>query len=386
MMNTYYNLVDNGLIEYFFGESSSKNDLAGKKNILKRNKIYWISQITGWGLFGAANIIVNSSLEGFSINDIFVWAIVCLAGILLTHTLRYYINKLHWLDSPLNKTIPKVLLSSITIGCILFAVLFFSHSILEGAEPQEFRFTTPLMGVINLSSVILFWTLIYFSIHYFENYKKAEIESYIWEAAVKDFELKTLKSQLNPHFMFNALNSIRALIEEDPQSAQTAVTKLSNILRYSLKMERIETVPLEDEMKAVSDYLSLEKIRFEERLKFEMEISPDALNVEIPPMMIQTLVENGIKHGISKRTGGGEISICSSIKNSTLHIKIKNNGQIEDEVLKHSKGFGISNTKHRLNLLYGEKASFTIKNDSEDKVLAEIVIPINLNNTSGFRG
>jgi two-component system LytT family sensor kinase len=198
--------------------------------------------------------------------------------------------------------------------------------------------------------------------------------------------LKTLKSQLNPHFMFNALNSIRALIEEDPQSAQTAVTKLSNILRYSLKMERIETVPLEDEMKAVSDYLSLEKIRFEERLKFEIEISPDSLNIEIPPMMIQTLVENGIKHGISKRTGGGEISICSSIKDSTLHIKIKNNGQIEDEVLKHSKGFGISNTKHRLNLLYGEKASFTIKNDPGDKVHAEIVIPINLNNTSGFRG
>ena len=139
-------------------------------------------------------------------------------------------------------------------------------------------------------------------------------------------------------------------------------------------------------MKAVSDYLSLEKIRFEERLKFDMEISPNSLNVEIPPMMIQTLVENGIKHGISKRTDGGEISICSTVTDSELHIKIKNNGKIEDEMLKQSKGFGISNTKHRLNLLYGEKASFTIKNDSEDMVLAEIIIPINLNNPAGFRG
>ena len=385
-MNTYYNVVDNGLIEYFFGEASSKDKLSGKKHRLRRNRVYWISQVIGWFLFGSANIIVNSSVEGFSINDVFVWIIVCFSGILLTHTLRYYINKLHWLESPLNKIIPKVFLSSIITGCILFVVLFFVHAILVGAGPQEFKFTTPVMGTINLSSVILFWTLIYFSVHYFENYKKAEIESYIWEAAVKDFELKTLKSQLNPHFMFNALNSIRALIEEDPQSAQTAVTKLSNILRYSLKMERIETVPLEDEMKAVSDYLSLEKIRFEERLQFEMKISPDSLNIEIPPMMIQTLVENGIKHGVSKRTDGGEISICSSIVNSALHIKIKNNGQIEDEMLKHSKGFGISNTKHRLNLLYGEKASFTIKNDMDNKVLAEIIIPINLNNPAGFRG
>jgi two-component system LytT family sensor kinase len=384
-MNTYYNLVGNGLIEYLFGDTSSGNDITGNKNILRRKKVYWISQITGWSIFGAANVFINSSLEGFTLNTILVWFIVCLAGIFLTHTLRFYVNKFHWLDSPLNKIIPKVLLSSITIGIILFIILYSSHAILEGSELLEFRFSTPFMAILNLSSIVLFWTLIYFSVHYFENYKKAEIESYIWEAAVKDFELKTLKSQLNPHFMFNALNSIRALIEEDPKSAQTAVTKLSNILRYSLKMERIETVPLEDEMKAVSDYLSLEKIRFEERLKFEMDISPNSLSVEIPPMMIQTLVENGIKHGISKRTDGGEISICATVNDSDLHIKIKNNGRIEDEMLKQSKGFGISNTKHRLNLLYGEKASFIIKNDSENMVLAEITIPINFNSPAGFR-
>ena len=373
-MNTY-NIVNKGITEYFFGNNSSTDSLTHKNNIVKRNKIYWISQIVGWFLFGTANIIINSSVLGFSINNIFVWLIVCIAGILFTHTFRYFVNKYKWLSLPLNKIVPRVLLSSIIAGCILFIILLLSHQILEGSVPEEFKFATPVMGIINLSSVILLWALIYFSVHYFENYKKAEIESYIWEAAVKDFELKTLKSQLNPHFMFNALNSIRALIEEDPASAQTAVTKLSNILRYSLKMERIETVPLEDEMKTVSDYLSLEKIRFEERLRFEMKISPDSLNIEIPPMMIQTLVENGIKHGVSKRTTGGEISICSSIIDSSLHIKIRNNGYIEDEMLKQSKGFGISNTKHRLNLLYGEKASFTIKNDTQDIVLAEIVIP-----------
>jgi LytS/YehU family sensor histidine kinase len=228
---------------------------------------------------------------------------------------------------------------------------------------------------MNLSSVVLLWALTYFAVHYFENYKRAQIESLIWEAAVKDFELKTLKSQLNPHFMFNAMNSIRALIDEDPGSAQNAVTKLSNILRYSLKIERTETVSLEDEMQTVSDYLALESIRFEERLKYKVIIDPRSAKIEIPPMMIQTLVENGIKHGISKKTQGGEVSVNSKMIDSNLLIQIRNTGQIDETLLHGSTGFGISNTKHRLSLLFGEKASFTIKNENQNAVLAELVIP-----------
>jgi LytS/YehU family sensor histidine kinase len=175
--------------------------------------------------------------------------------------------------------------------------------------------------------------------------------------------------------MFNALNSIRALIEVDPKNAQTAVTKLSNILRYSLKMERIETVSLSEEMQTVSDYLALESIRFEERLKYKIETDPKSVSIDIPPMMIQTLVENGIKHGISKITEGGEISVKTEIKDSLLHIIIKNSGQINNGALQKAAGFGINNTKHRLHLLYGEKASFSIRNESKKNVLAELVIP-----------
>jgi LytS/YehU family sensor histidine kinase len=257
----------------------------------------------------------------------------------------------------------------------MYSIAFSLNVLIGEHDPSKFKPAIMMMGMFNLSGVILLWSLIYFAIHYFENYKKVEIESYIWEAAVKDFELKTLKSQLNPHFMFNALNSIRALIREDPQNAQIAVTKLSSILRYSLKIERSESVPLDEEMQTVADYLSLESIRFEERLKYKINIDPKSAKIEIPPMMIQTLVENGIKHGISKRTDGGEIIIDSSVKDSKLHIEIKNSGSIREEDLKNSKGFGINNTKHRLNLIYGEKALFAIKNSSNDQVLAEIVIP-----------
>ena len=198
----------------------------------------------------------------------------------------------------------------------------------------------------------------------------------IFEAAVKDFELKTLKAQLNPHFMFNAMNSIRALIEEDPQNAKDAITKLSNLMRYTLRIERTETVPLSDELKTIQDYLDLEKIRFEERLNYKIQSTLDADRIEIPPMMVQTLVENGIKHGISKITEGGNVYVNAKVVDANLVIEIKNSGKFDEQALKSSHGFGVSNTKHRLALFYGENASLILSNENNNTVLAKLKIPI----------
>ena len=341
-----------------------------------RNRVYWICQLSGWSFWALLNIIGMLSFDIFSLKKIILFLFLCFAGFSFTHVLRNIIKKYSWVDLPLKKITPRALLSSLAIGIIL-CVLYFNSQYFTGLLPlSDIKIGTPFVWTANLSSVILVWFLIYFAVHFFENYKRVEIESLIWEAAVKDFELKTLKSQLNPHFMFNAMNSIRALIEEDPENAKAALTSLSNILRYSLKMERNETVPLEEEMQTVSDYLALEAIRFEERLNFELDIDPRSAKIEIPPMMVQTLVENGIKHGVTKRTEGGKITVVSRMNGSYLIIQIKNSGQFDEHSLRYAKGFGIDNTKQRLNLLYGEKAIFTIKNESPDVVLAEIKIPI----------
>src|ERR1035437_3820979 len=344
--------------------------------ITNRNRAYWICQLSGWSVWALLNIIGMLSFDLFSWKKIIIFLFLCFAGLCFYQLLRNIIKKYSWVNLPLKKITPRILLSSLTIGIILCA-LYFCTNYFTGVLPlSDIKFGTPVVWTANLSGIILVWFLIYFSVHLFENYKRVEIESLIWEAAVKDFELKTLKSQLNPHFMFNAMNSIRALIEEDPENAKAALTRLSNILRYSLKMERNETVPLEEEIQTVTDYLALEAVRFEERLNYELNIDPMSVKIEIPPMMIQTLVENGIKHGVSKRTEGGKITVNSKMNGSCLIIQIKNSGQIDQESLHHSKGFGIDNTKQRLNLLYGEKAIFTIKNESPDEVLAEIKIPI----------
>lgn len=339
-----------------------------------KNKIYWICQFTGWGLYSLFYFLININYQGYDSRKIFVYFYIGFLGISFTHLYRIIIKKRKWIELTLKKLIPRVLafniLSSILIVFSIFAVILLTKLYTF----DQLGFGLVLVNVANLSVVILLWSFIYFAIHYFENYKHSEIERLIWEAAVKDFEIKTLKSQLNPHFMFNALNSIRALIEENPEKAKNAITRLSNIFRYSLRIERIETVTLEEELKTVEDYLQLEQIRFEERLKFNFDISPQSNLIEIPPMMIQTLVENGIKHGISKIPEGGEINISAKVNNSALTICIYNTGNLDNDLLLNSKGFGLSNTKQRLNILYGENATFNLFNEN-NFVKAEIIIP-----------
>ncbi len=341
-----------------------------------RNKIYWISQITGWSIFVIFNISMISLFGHFSWQRFTTTLYMGLVGVTITHIFRAYTIQKNWLKLPLKKIIPRTISSSFILGAILYVIIFAVSYFIGRVHFDKMQVGTIIWSLFNLTGIIFVWELLYFSVHFFENYKAVEVEALIWEAAVKDYELKTLKSQLNPHFIFNALNSIRALIRENPESAQTAVTYLSNILRYSLKKEHIETVSLSDELLTVSDYLKLESIRFEERLKYKLEIDEASKQVEIPPMMIQTLVENGIKHGLSNRENGGEIHLSTSLTNTHLIIEIRNTGKFEDEALKNAQGFGIKNTKHRLNLIYGEKAKFTIENETDEIVLAKIVIPI----------
>ena len=346
------------------------------KNKLKRKNLYLISQASGWGLFVIINLVVLSSFENIAFNKIALWLILALCGFVFSHFYRLYIKKNNWTSLPLKKIIPRILLGSLIVAIIIYLPVLGSGYLL-GVERDEKHLTAAIIAsTLNITSVMIVWSLIYFAVHYFENSKKAEIETLIFEAAVKDFELKTLKAQLNPHFMFNAMNSIRALIEEDPQNAKDAITKLSNLMRYTLRIERTETVPLADELKTIQDYLDLEKIRFEERLQYKIQSTPNADRVEIPPMMVQTLVENGIKHGISKLTQGGNVIINADADVNYLNIEIRNSGRFDEEALRNSHGFGVSNTKHRLSLMYGENASLSLMNENNNTVLAKLKIPL----------
>jgi LytS/YehU family sensor histidine kinase len=170
------------------------------------------------------------------------------------------------------------------------------------------------------------------------------------------------------------LNSIRALIDENPFRARQAITELSNILRSSMLADKLETVSLEKELDIVKDYLALEDIRFEERLKVRFDIDAQTLAQQVPPMMLQTLVENAIKHGIGKQILGGVIYITSSVNMENHQLRIVNTGQMSGTY--NEDGFGVAATRDRLKLMFGDKASFVLRNADQYHVEAIVNMPV----------
>ncbi|MFT3911772.1 MAG: histidine kinase [Ferruginibacter sp.] len=241
---------------------------------------------------------------------------------------------------------------------------------------EEPRKGKDFWGILITFILMALWLLIYFIWHYINKNRNDHIDKLQLEAMVKSLELKTIKSHINPHFIFNAHNSIRALVDENPERARQAITELSNILRSSMQAEKMETVPLQHELNIVKDYLALEHMRFEDRLKIEMAIDEDTLSQTVPPMMLQTLVENAIKHGISKRMNGGTVKIISAYKNGHHELIVQNSGSLNGYQVSRKEGFGITSTHERLNLLYQGKANFEMHEIDGGMVESKIIMPV----------
>ena len=326
---------------------------------VNKSTFYWISQITGWGsyiLLAVIQIKLNGEeIDSKIISNLFL---VYIFGILFSHFYRLFLIKIGWLKLGIIKLIPRIFVGAI-VGGLIFELFFF---ITEGLILMTFSkdLNALLQEILSWSLLIFIWSLLYFTYHFFENFRKEEIKNLQYEATKNELELNRLKSQLNPHFIFNSMNTIKALVEDQPSKAKTNITKLSNILRGTLLSGKKKTTTLKEELDLVKDYLDLEHTRFEERLYIEYQIEEQALSCKIPPMLLQTLVENGIKHGISKLTKGGIIRVSCKMKENYLEIKIFNTGKLESNY-KHS-GIGLTNSMQRLKLLYGEKAKLNIYN------------------------
>jgi sensor histidine kinase YesM len=344
------------------------------RHLPRRFKLYLLCQLAGWGGYGLAMSVFSyfyKSPHSITGNEVLANGILCLFALLLTHFFRLIFKKNNWLEFALPRLTAYVIGSNLLMSCLYVAAAVMAGTWL-GINPDAIEAEDMVLLVINYLTLFLFWSVIYFAIAFFRRYRQEEIERLQWENAVKEFELNKLKSQLNPHFVFNALNGIRSLVEEDPAKSKLAITQLSNILRNSLLSTRNQTIPLAEEMKTVLDYLNLEKIRFDERLQFHLQLDEAGMDVEVPPMMIQTLAENAVKHGISKRVNGGEINISSRLTEAGLEIRIENSGVLGNL---NADGFGILNTRQRLELIYNEKAGFQIEQKNPETVSALITIP-----------
>lgn len=338
---------------------------------------YWLAQFGGWGFYFILVILSAYNNETLDYQTSLFILVLYVSFIGFTHLMRFCIIRFGLLNISFWKLLPRAILlclvTALTMVGFQLSLEYLFHELDPNFEVEPITFINTLLFVMTRTIILVLWSTVYFTYHFFQKSRNEEIKNLQLEATRNEIELNNLKSQLNPHFMFNALNSIRALIDESPTDAKLAVTKLSNTLRNSLKMGKDNRVSVKDELDLILNYSDIEKIRFEERLSVKTNVDERLLEFEIPPLMIQTLVENAIKHGISKRMKGGEVLIEIQQQEKDLVIKVQNSGTITQK--NTESGIGLTNTRKRIALTYGEESSLKLYDDiPEETTTAEIRI------------
>lgn len=230
-----------------------------------------------------------------------------------------------------------------------------------------------------IMGVILYGVMagVFYVMFYQQRIKEKEVKTARLESETRQAELKALKSQVNPHFLFNTLNTIYALMDSDVNKAKKTVTELSDLLRYSMASFYKERVPLQDEIEMVKQYLDIEKARFAERLAVQYNIQKDIMDHNVPPMILQPLVENAIKHGIAPLKEGGMISLSMQSQNERLQIIIEDTGKgaAKNGSTVEKNGIGLKNLKKRLEFVYGDDFILNAEPKEKSGFVVRLEIP-----------
>ena len=344
-----------------------------------RNLFFWILQFAGWGFLNSLSIFVLKNVSFEFLLYSFLGGLFI--GVFSTSLLRWYLKKSIFFEQFGWKELLKIVLSTITAAAIFGGLNIVFGYVYVKLGPSLSSDELDLMKIYDSKWLIVFssifnvfaWVICYLGIKLLLKFNSSRIERLELNTNLKQAQLNTLKGQINPHFMFNSLNNIRGLMLEDVDRSREMLTKLSEMLRYSLTKNNINAIALEEELEMVDNYIDLSKIQFEDRLEFVKEVQKDCLQVQIPPMLIQLLVENAAKHGISKLKDGGKISLKVHKENNELLIKVSNTGKLS--ISKDSTQLGLNNIRQRLKLLYVNKAQFKLEEISKE-VVATINIPL----------
>ncbi|NQZ08898.1 MAG: histidine kinase [Algicola sp.] len=339
--------------------------------------LYWTLQIVGWAVYGLVSYLMYANSQSALPNLIILVTLLLGGGLLITHALRFCYKRPLWQGLGPVKAISGYLVVLI-VATVLWETIITLTSfwLLPEFTWQRFSWFLALIYFVYYFIILLVWTLLYKGYHAYRATQRQEIESLKLQLALRESQLQGLKFQMNPHFLFNALNSIRSLALESPEATRDMVTRLSGMLRYTLTSGDLKLVALGEEVAILKHYLAIEKVRFEERLQVNWAISPDLENWQVLPLSIQTLVENAVKHGISVLPKGGTIDISITERKAQLLVEISNIGRLP--VASLSKGIreniGLRNTRERLALQFGNNAELSL-NQVGDKVVARMFIP-----------
>lgn len=344
---------------------------------------YWLCQAIGWGgllVLMLGPLPLNNRATAAEVAALVFY---CLTGVLLSHALRAAILAalritVTW-PGLLGRLLPGLIVAPVVHVLIQIAwarnvlphdaMLFSSR---PGRDPVLFTFADTLSMSGGLFVV---WTGAYFGLRLYRQYQRVRIERLELAAHLQEAAWQALRAQLNPHLLFNSLNSIRALIPADLKAPREALTHLSELLRSSLSLRQDELIPLHRELETVESFLALERLRFEQRLRCTSNVEPAARAWLVPPFLVQILIENAVKYGVAPYEDGGDIALTIRVADERLLVEVTNRGQLGERRSPTSTGLGLTNLRSRLALLFGPAATLTVENAGPERVRAQVAVP-----------
>lgn len=354
------------------------------QNMLKdQRSLFWTLQFAGWSGWAMSFYLGVIMWGKPPENYLFYLPFVATVGMLLTLVLRA-IYRYMW-EMELTRRIIAIVAASYGAGLVWMsirgAVFFYLYP--EERKPHEMEgmgFMSYFDGAISAFWVMLVWSALYFGIKSYMAMQKERERSLKALSMAHEAQLKMLRYQLNPHFLFNTLNAISTLIlDRDNDLANTMVTRLSRFLRYTLDNDPMQKVTVAEEIEALKLYLDIEKVRFDERLKLSFTIEPEAEHALVPSLLLQPLVENSIKYAIAHAINGGSISIAARIENTILLLVVADDGpgiDLRNDKPRKGGGVGLSNCRERLKEIYGNSQTFELSDTDPHGLTISICIPL----------
>jgi Histidine kinase len=346
--------------------------LASSSDVARPHRGYWICQVAGWGLVCSFNsAFVLFSMPQALPSYLLIYGVASIAGIGLSHVWRGILKRRGWLER-VDRT-PWLTLAGVVcaFGVLLLMVTSAMFFIVRPQGMMSGYAWVPSAAIFWIFTFIA-WTGFYAFVQSRRRAVRLDAERLRLEVLAKDAELRALQAQINPHFFFNSLNSLRALIYENPNAAAGMVDQLAGLMRYTLASSDAKTVPLRAEMDAVRAYLAIEKIRFEERLRVNISIDPGCEQQPIPPMTVQALVENAVKYGVERSASGSDIDIKITREEGYVNVQVSNSGVLAAR--NDSTRVGFTNSQKRLALLSGASATLQLS-ERDGRVIATLDLP-----------
>jgi hypothetical protein len=361
-------------------------------------RYFWILNTLGWivtlSLVNPGESLLGSSDDHAKPQGIYLvalWLAYYVLGTLTVLVFRSCYYRQRWYEKKFISSLPLAIMAALGGGLALAFLVVLPVELLQGGDFRivneagtvvyEGIFATTLYAGYELAFILLAWLLAYQGIEGSVNARNLAVRALALESSLKEARLNALAGQINPHFLFNALNNVRFMIRRDADRAEESLVDLSEILRHSLESSQQGKDFLTRELAIVERYLSLMKIQMQHRLSYSIQTRDTPERVLIPPMVIQILVENAIKHGLEKIREGGNISVHCSTVAGKLHIEVRNPVASDGSATRSSEeptlsggGVGLANIRKRLALLYGDDAQLSIS-QHDGAFLVHIELP-----------